>query len=163
VQGLTKIGLDAATDALVAGHSILGRRSPNGRPPRAFAPHTGPARILAVAPAARAGVARDWLERAVTAGADVVLVTDGAIDTRLRTRTPSELGYRSVVRAVDTENQLRPIDALLLGDERAGRWVRRMPRAMRGVIPPVSLDDTPEDVVETILARRQGGAVRTHS
>jgi len=163
VPGLTKIGLDAATDMLVAGHSVAGRGNRNGAPPRSVTPRSGPARIVALAPAALAGAAAAWLARAAALGADVVLVTDGELDTTFRTRRLPKLGYRSVVRAVDSENQLRPLDALLLADGRGARWVRRMPRAMRGAIPPVTLEDAPAAVVETILALRPGDAVRSHS
>ena len=160
LPGLTKIGLDAATDVIVAGHSVIGRDSRHAPSPRSAArPHGGPVRILALAPAVRAEAAAAWLEQAVATGADGVVVTDGAIDTPLRTRQLDVLRYRSVARAVDSENQLRAIDALLLADPRADRWVRRLPRALRGSIPPVSLYDRPEAVVATILANRPGDAV----
>ena len=160
--GLTKIGLDAANDVLVAGHSVVGRRRHDAQPPRS-APHAGPARILALVPAALVGPATAWLERAVAVGADVVLVSDDPGDTPLRSRRLNRLGYRSVAGAINSENQLRTIDAILLADGRASRWVRRLPRALRGTIPPVSLDDRPNAVVEAILAHRPGDTAQSHS
>jgi hypothetical protein len=54
------------------------------------------------------------------------------------------------VRALDAEEQLRPIDALVLGDQRAAFLVRLAPEALRGAAPPIGRGTAAVDAVAAL-------------
>src|SRR6185312_13092062 len=76
-----------------------------------------------------AGEAEGWLAQARASGADVGLVTDVREDANdpLRVRRAAGRGPLGVIRALDAEDQLRPVDGLVPFGRRARRLVRRLP------------------------------------
>lgn len=132
-QGLLRITLDCATDALVtlrraSGHgtgaSVGGHY---GRRARA----TGSPRVLAVASAAQAPAAIRWLEQARAAGCDVALVSDVARAGTVRLRHVARLGPFGLLRALDAEQQLRAYDLIAPFGRRARLLLRLVPGSLR--------------------------------
>jgi hypothetical protein len=126
-RGAARIGLDCATDVLVAARSGRGPvRAPQARALR---------RIVAVAPARDHGRAISWLEAARAAGADVALVSDAAAAGDVRTRIVPRLGPLHVIRALTAESQLGGIDRIVAG----ARIARLVPAPLRGGAPVIGL------------------------
>jgi hypothetical protein len=124
--GLARIALDCASDSVVmarralrpageaaAGH--FGRREPSG----------GPERIVGIGAGALSS-----LEEARARGADVALIAE-APEATIRTRVVPRLRPLHVIRAVDAESQLRPIDLLIAAPGRAERLARLVPAQLR--------------------------------
>jgi len=151
LPGLVRIGLDCVSDVLVVGRRLLGRAPAPPAEAPAGADHfgrdgrrLGPVRIVAVAGERDRDRALAWLEAARGAGADVALISDAApLAHPIRTRRLPRLGALHVIRAVDAENQLRPIDLLVAAPGRAGRLARLVPGVLRGGAPPAGLDSDP--------------------
>lgn len=151
-QGLAKVSLECSADALATAYRLRSTSQGGGgfgqEPPR-----LGPVRIAAVAfGAARTQRARAWLEDAQRAGADPILLTDrpaaGAVrERRLRAR-PGAL-----VRGLDAEDQVRPLDALLLAGRRERLLAKFAPTALRGAVPPLALQG---DAAGTVAAVQRG-------
>jgi hypothetical protein len=150
LPGLAKIALDCWSDAAVGLRQLARRpRGPGGGDPEdgsarsaqdagghyARSLRIGSVRVLALALGEDAAEeAREWLERARAAGADVGLVTDTRADANvpLRVRRLSSSGPLGVIRALDAEDQLRPVDRLVPVGRRARRLVRLLPlKALR--------------------------------
>jgi hypothetical protein len=140
-QGIAKVLLDSASDALVWVHSARARRGEPGALGSGAhfghgRRHQGAARVVALAGGARASAdAADWLARARAAGGDVALVTDAelAIDPReLHVRTIPRLGPFATLRALEAESRLRALDALLPFGRRAQLLARAVPAPVRG-------------------------------
>ena len=153
-QGLAQVALQASTDSLVW-LRLLARRI--GAPVIPTEPvetteaidghfaqqsYRGPARLVAVADTLRAAErASAWLAQAGQAGADTALISP-AREQPAQPAEPGEeasptqelrrLSLLNLIRAVDTEMQLRPIDALIAFGPRAERLLPRLPRAVRG-------------------------------
>ena len=97
--------------------------------------HQGPVRIVvAVAGRESSQAALAWLVRAREAGAQVGLITDAAMDPdpdmqvqKVRSMTPMR-----VIRALDYENQVRSVDALLLVNGLSRRVLRMAPGGTQG-------------------------------
>jgi hypothetical protein len=156
-QGLTKIGLDVGTDVLVCYHALRGAGG-DGPREEADTGRTGPARLVGIASKADRDTATRWLESAAELGADVSLVTDGAAhDPAIRTRSLPRLGPLLVIRALDAENQLRPIDALVTAGPAAGRLARLIPGGLKGVVPPLSVATEPAEAVALAEQGRRAG------
>ena len=107
--------------------------------------HQGPVRIVAVAGRESSQAALAWLVRAREAGAQVGLITDAAMDPdpdmqvqKVRSMTPMR-----VIRALDYENQVRSVDALLLVDGLSRRVLRMAPGVLKGRAGPFELADDP--------------------
>jgi hypothetical protein len=157
-RGLTKVWLECAADALGTVYrlrgGIEGGSGGFGQEP----PRQGPVRIVGVAlrPAGAARVAA-WLERAAAAGADVALVGAEPPDgTPLRRRALAGRGPSALVRAIDAEDQLRPLDALLVAGRRERARLRLLPGALRGVVPPLSPAEAPERAQSRLRAQSRG-------
>lgn len=154
-RGLAKVWLECAADALTALHRLR-RGAENGaggfgqEPPRVAS-----VRIVGVALAdADADRLLPWLRAAAQAGADVALIGGGSQDrTGVRARTLAGTGAGELVRALDAEDQLRPIDALLPAGRRERRRLRLAPRALRGAVDPLSLLDPPDEAVRGVQDR----------
>lgn len=148
-RGIAKVWLECAADSLGTVYRLRRGADDGGRggfggfgldPPRA-----GAVRIVGVALGARGaeGLA-PWLERAASAGADVALV--GAAPrggTAVRHRPLSGGRPGALARAVDAEDQLRPLDALLIAGRRERLALRLLPSALRGPAPPLSPESSP--------------------
>jgi hypothetical protein len=138
-QGLLKIALECGGDALGTGLRVGRGRAGGAGGFGQETPLLGPVRIVGVA-TGRRGAKRlaPWLEDAAAAGAEVAMIAPAAGgSTSLRRRAPDGSGPGAMVRALDAEEQLRPIDALVLGDRRAALLVRLAPEALRGAGPPI--------------------------
>jgi hypothetical protein len=139
-QGLTKIALECGADSVATIHR-LGNDAAAGAP-GGFGqepPHVGPVRIVGVAAGRRAAAKLEpWLAEAAAAGADVSLIApsaggDGGARRRLLERaTPG-----AMVRALDAEEQVRPIDALLLAGRRERFLTGFAPGALKGAGEPL--------------------------
>lgn len=162
--GFVKISLDCATDSVVWTRHLLGwRGSERGRSGVGESTHYGSRRLrrgslrvvgVAADPRAMAD-ARRWLERARVAGADVALVgvrpavdgVHGGLDaSAVRLRELRRLGPVALIRALDAEDQLRPIDAVVAFGTRAGALMRAVPPALRGELSGISQETQPDAV-----------------
>jgi (heptosyl)LPS beta-1,4-glucosyltransferase len=144
-RGLAKIALECGADSLATAHRLrhgsAGGTSGFGQEP----PRLGPVRIVGVALGGR-GAARlaDWLEEAAREGADVSLVgAPPPPGSPVPHRPLDRLGPGRLVRALDAEDQLRPVDALLPAGRRERLALRLAPRALRGAAAPLSGKDSP--------------------
>ena len=157
-RGLAKIGLECAADSLATvyrfRHSVAGTDGGFGQE----APRLGPVRIVGVA--LRPAGARElapWLRGAGAAGADVALIGgdegDGVPSRRLPRR-----GQGALVRALDAENQLRPVDALVPAGGRERRRLRLVPAPLRGVAPAIDPETPPGAAVAALRAQTRAAA-----
>ena len=152
-RGLVKIGLDSASDALVAVHAL---RSGTGSRPAPAVLHRplerrGSVRVIGVAAGADAADAGNWLAKAHGLGADVSLVTDSDPEVHgVHVRRVPRFATMPVIRAVDAENQLRPCDAILTAGGAARRVARVLPRALKGSVDPIPVAVDPRAALEVI-------------
>jgi glycosyl transferase family 2 len=155
-RGVARVSLECAADTLATIRRLGGGSPQSGEtgfgqePPR-----LGPVRLVGIA-ATGAGARRlgTWLDEAATAGADVVLISaeraevDGAA---VRRRAPDGKGLGALVRALDAEDQARPIDALVPAGRRERLLLRLAPSSLRGAVPPLE----PEGAADAVrLVRR---------
>jgi hypothetical protein len=149
--GVLKIALDCATDSVVWLRYTTGvhghERGDSGVDPRlhygAWKIRQGSMRVvgLAAGESSRA-VAMSWLARAADAGVDVALISDGAaVDaagapsvggSSVRVRSIARFGPLSLIRALDAEEQLRTIDAVVPFGARSRLLLRGVPGSLRG-------------------------------
>jgi hypothetical protein len=165
-QGFVKISLDCATDTTVWTRHVLGRGgSETGRSGVAGGAHygsrrlrRGPLRVLGVAadpPATE--LAQQWLERARAGGADVALIAAGPPgDNEVRVRSLRRVGPLTLIRALDAEDQLRPIDAVVAFGSRARLLLRGVPPGLRGPLSGITQETEPDTVKWTV--RQPAGA-----
>jgi hypothetical protein len=134
----------------------------------------GPARIVAIAdsPAALRR-AEAWLALARAQGADVALIApegaciergltgcpppltnDGSVTHRLHIRFVSRLAPLFTIRALEAEQQIRPIDALIGFGDGAQRLLTRRSRLLRASSVVLGEASTPEQAIELGLAER---------
>lgn len=144
-RGTAKIGLECGADSLATVHRL---RHSAGEGSSGFGqepPRLGPVRIVGVA-RGRRGAARltQWLEGAAAAGADVALIGAAPPPGSVVPHRPLDrLGPGRLVRALDAEDQLRPVDALLPAGRRERLALRLAPGALRGAVPPLSAAEDP--------------------
>jgi (heptosyl)LPS beta-1,4-glucosyltransferase len=142
--GVAKIGLDCLGDALVWIRHGLGRAGAvRGRSGVAAGLHfgarrdrLGDAHLALLARGARdADRAAAWGAAARDHGADVVLLSDAAVPgAPLRRRTLRRFGPLHATRALDAEEQLRPLDAVVTFGHPARLALRALPAAPRDVL-----------------------------
>jgi Glycosyl transferase family 2 len=157
-RGLAKVWLECGADALATVYRLRqgaadGKGGFGQEPPR-----LGPVRIVGVALGdGRTARLAPWLEAAAAAGADVGLIAPGGTASAgVRRRRLRGAGIGELVRALDAEDQLRPIDALLLAGRRERRRLRLAPGALRGAIAPLDPDFPPERAVRAVEERTRG-------
>ena len=158
VRGFAKLGLECGADSLATVHRL---RHGSGEGTSGFGqepPRLGPVRIVGVA-LSRRGAARiaEWLAEAGREGADVALI--GAAPppgSAIPHRPLDRLGPGRLVRALDAEDQLRPLDALLLAGGRERRALRLAPGALQGAVPPLSPDSAPEEALAQVQSATRG-------
>jgi hypothetical protein len=165
-RGVLKIGLDCASDVAVVVRQRLGRFEPVPNPSRSVGPHfgqrhvkLGSVRIVALAAGpADTDRAAAWLRRAAAAGADVGLITDAPPlpDPGLHVRVVDGVGPLAVLRALDAENQLRPVDALVAAGGRARRIAGLMPALLRGGRGPAGLERDPAAMERELRENTRG-------
>lgn len=138
-RGAVRIWLDCLTDSLATVYSFREGMSDGAGQHDRQPPRLGPPRLVGVATSA-AGTARlaRWLEEAAHAGADVTLIAAGPTgETAVRHRGLDGSGPGALARALDAEDQVRPIDALVLGGRRERFLLGAAPRSLRGAVPPL--------------------------
>jgi hypothetical protein len=157
-RGTAKIGLECGADSLATVHRL---RHSAGEGSSGFGqepPRLGPVRIVGVA-RRRRGAARlaEWLEGAAAAGADVALI--GAAPPQgsaVPHRPLDRLGPGRLVRALDAEDQLRPVDALLPAGRRERLALRLAPGALGGAVPPLSAAEDPRQAPGRLQSATRG-------
>jgi Glycosyl transferase family 2 len=169
-QGLVQVALQAGSDSLVWTRLFARHlREPSARSGSSdpidshFAHHSyrGPARLVAVADTGLdAERASAWLQRASQAGADTALISaplktpSGAGNGARGAQKVRKLSLLNLIRAVDTEMQLRSIDALIAFGPRAERLLPRVPRAVRSSALSLQESTEPETAIQRGLAAR---------
>jgi hypothetical protein len=157
-QGIAWIGLECASDAAIV---IKRRRNPEAPPSgRSEESHAGTVRIAAVASGAGAtAAARGWLAEARRRGADTVLLSDAVGGPPSQDVHPMRrVGPILLVRALDAEDQLRPLDAVVPFGRRAARAARRLPGGLRGIAGVLEPGEEPSGVLAAVAAARPEGA-----
>lgn len=157
-RGFAKIALECGADSLATVHRL---RHGSSDGPSGFGqepPRLGPVRIVGVA-LGRGGAARlaEWLAEAAREGADVALI--GAAPppgAAVPHRPLDRLGPGRLVRALDAEDQSRPVDALLLAGGRERRGLRLAPGALEGAVPPLSPDSAPKEALALLQSETRG-------
>jgi Glycosyl transferase family 2 len=166
--GLARISLDCATDTVVWTRHLLGRRGgERGASGVGDDSHYGSRRVRCgslrvVAVAADTSSARRaerWLESAQAGGADVALICPhGAIAGArggvvpdagggpIRVRPLARPGPLALIRALDAEDQLRPVDAVVSFGWRARLLMRGVPGGLRGELSQITQETDPETV-----------------
>lgn len=155
-RGAARIGLECAGDSLATlrrlrdgspagGETGFGQEPPRVGPPRLVGVASGPAGVARLAP---------WLEEAVRAGADVALICPPAGDGRApRRRMLEGGGIGALIRALDAEDQVRPIDAVVAAGRRERLLLRGAPRSLRGAVPPLHPTGSATDAVRFVHER----------
>ncbi|HEY6730293.1 MAG TPA: glycosyltransferase family 2 protein [Solirubrobacterales bacterium] len=145
VRGFAKLALECGADSLATVHRLrhssdAGSSGFGQEPPR-----LGPVRIVGIAHSRRSAARlAAWLQEAAVAGADVALIGAAPPEGSGITHRPLDrLGPGRLVRALDAEDQLRPVDALLPAGRRERIGLHLAPRALRGAGPPLSSKDSP--------------------
>lgn len=154
LRGLAKIGLECVADSLATALRMRGGRAGAAGGLGQDSPRLGPVRIVGIA-LGEAGAARlaGWLNAAAAAGADVAMIgaDPGAGQPRLRRLDGPSPG--ALVRALDAEDQLRPVDALLVAGRRERLHLRLAPAALRGRVAPLRADQAPAQAVAELTAQ----------
>ncbi|HEX5927950.1 MAG TPA: glycosyltransferase family 2 protein [Solirubrobacterales bacterium] len=168
LRGLAKVWLECAADALATVYRLRGGAEGGAGGFGQEAPRLGPVRVVGVAlDAGRAGELAPWLERAAAAGADVALIApphsafvpsgpippQGRTPAGVRCRTLDGSGPGALARALDAEDQLRPVDALLLAGPRERRRLRFAPAALRGAVAPIDPSEDAEAALQAVQDR----------
>lgn len=161
-RGLAKVLLECAADSLATLYRLrdpaTGAEGGLGQQP----PRLGPVRLVGIGLGEK-GAARlaCWLGEAAGAGADVSLICAGPVfDAALRLRIVAGGGPGAVVRALDAENQVRPIDALVPAGRREQLLLALAPRALRGAVAPLEPSQAAAVAVRSVQtqARARGAA-----
>jgi len=153
-RGLAKLALECWADSLAGVHRLRGGAGGGIEGFGQEAPRLGPVRIVGVALGSTdASRLATWLEAAAAAGADVALIGAPARDAGVRARPLSGSGPGELLRALDAEDQLRPVDALLPAGRRERRRLRLAPRALRGATAPIDPASAPERAVKAVQER----------
>jgi hypothetical protein len=155
-RGLVKVGLDCAADSGAQLLAIGGGDADAAGP--AFgqeAPRLGPVRIVGAARTTRgARRVEAWLGAAAAHGADVWLIAPTEPDSLPGRKLPGR-GPGAFARALDAADQLRPVDAVVVAGRGERLWLRSVPAALRGTVPPLTLAEDPVAVTEALQAGRQ--------
>lgn len=154
--GLARIALDCATDSIVWVRCLLGRRGGvRGSSGVTGTVHYGSRRfrrgclrVVGIATGERAATsAAGWLGSASACGADVALITDASPSPNgVRVRRISSAGPLPLIRALDAESQLRPIDAVVAFGTRARLLMRLVPPGLRGSLSDITQASDPRSV-----------------
>ncbi len=157
-RGFAKITLECGADSLATFQRL---RHSSGEGTGGFgleSPQMGPLRIVGIA-RSRRGSARlaGWLEEAAREGADVSLVgSEPPAGSTVPHRPLDRLGPGRLVRALDAENQLRPVDALLPAGRRERQALRISPAELRGASPQLSPDTAPKQALAQLQRATRG-------
>lgn len=151
-QGLVKVALESGGDSLATVYRL--RESSVGDHADPAPPRRGPVRIVGFALQERpAGRLDGWLARAARAGADVALISPGRTGGDVPRRRLAKATPGAALRALDAEEQARPVDALLLAGRRERLLLRLAPAGLRGAMPPLGPEESPESAVRLVQDR----------
>jgi hypothetical protein len=154
-RGLAKVWLECAADSLSTIERL--RRSGAEIGEGGFgqqAPRRGPVRLVGIAFGA-GGTERlaAWLARAAAAGADVSLISgDPTAEASVRRRPLPRATPGSLIRALDAEDQVRPIDALVPAGRPERLLTRLAPRSLRGAAGLLQPAAVPAEAVGWVQA-----------
>ena len=172
-RGVVKMAIDCAIDSIVWFRHLLDRRGDrHGRSGVGGSQHYGAVkfrrgspRVVGVAAGSAASErAIRWLLAARAVGADVALVGDASTrDETLRVdddqgtirvrRTPRHMGPLTLIRALEAEEQLRTVDAVIVFGTRARLLMHALPAGLRGSTRGCSEHCNPATVCERIAPR----------
>jgi hypothetical protein len=156
-RGLLKISLDVGSDALVWSSVLVRRDGPQVPAGAHQGSHfgqrrAGPARIVAVAdrglPAQRAA---QWLGALRRGGVDVALISEQpATAEQIPQRAVGRIRPLAVIRALETERQVRIVDAVVPFGRRSRQLYRVLPHTLRPQIPGLDSDVDPAQALRLI-------------
>jgi hypothetical protein len=154
-RGLARIGLECGADSLAALFGLRSSAEGEAAGLGQEAPRVGPVRLVGIALGeSRASHMAEWLAAAGAAGADVVLVCGPkAPETPVPRRQVARSGPGALARALDAEDQIRPIDALVAAGRRERMLLGLSPRALRGAVPPLHPADPADGAVSSLQNR----------
>lgn len=156
--GFLRIGFDCATDSIVWTRHLLGSHGvERGSSGVSAGEHYGSRRfrqgclrVVGVAVDKSAmRLAQEWLGEARAGGADAVLIgrcEEHEADSAVRVRPLAGRGPLALIRALDAEEQVRPIDAVVAFGRTAGVLVRCVPPSLRGVLHEITERTDPASV-----------------
>ena len=159
-RGLAKVSIDCWADSLATVYRRRRTGAADGeggfgqRPPR-----RGPVRLVGIACGSRrAAPLERWLGEAAGAGADVSLISTQPVDGgRVRRRDPGGGTPGALIRALDAEEQVRPIDAIVPAGRRERLLARLAPGSLRGAVPPLTPDGDAAVAIEAVGAETRSG------
>jgi len=118
--------------------------------------YRGGIRIVAVAHGqTQASAAHNWLQVAAQRGGDVALITDWVpSETCVPVIKIERARPLAILRALVTADVRNPIEALVFSDRRGAAASRLLPRHLRGLVPPATLDADPRLLMDKVVNRR---------
>jgi hypothetical protein len=154
-RGLTRIGLECGADSLAALFGLRSSAEGEAAGLGQEAPRVGSVRLVGIALGeGKASQMAEWLAAAGAAGADVVLICGPkAPQTPVPMRQVARSGPGALARALDAEDQIRPIDALVPAGRRERMLLGLSPRALRGAVPPLQPAGSAEGAVSSLQNR----------
>lgn len=155
-RGLARIWLECAADSLATLLRLRGGAQQGGAAGLGQeAPRIGPVRLVGVSlDLGKAATLAAWLKDAAVVGADVALIAPRPpTGTTLPCRRLEGSGPGSLARALDAEDQARPIDALVLDGRHERLLLRFAPKALRGPAPPRNPSESAADAVRAVQER----------
>lgn len=145
-RGLVKVGLECGAEAAAMAYRLRSRIPAHSDAGPAHQPaRVGPVRFVGIAyGAASARRLSRWLTEAGEAGADVALLCDRPSEVAgVRCRALHSRGPGELLRALDAEDQVRPLDAVVPAGRRERLLLRLAPRALRGPVAPIDPHSAP--------------------
>jgi glycosyltransferase involved in cell wall biosynthesis len=173
-RGMGKIAIDCAIDMIVWFRHLLGRRGEElGRSGVGASLHYGATNFRAGSPRVLGAACGDdaharalaWLQDVGASGADVALLSDvtdrtartgdcGTRTARVRVRRLAPaMGPLRLIRALDAEEQLRTIDAVVAFGFRARMLMHAVPPALRGAVRGIDEGSDARTVCQEIKLR----------
>jgi hypothetical protein len=155
-RGAARIGLECGADSIATVHRLrAGSREDAAGGLGQQPPRLGPVRLVGIASGATAAAGlAGWLAEAAAAGADVALISAEPADgTAVRRRGLDGSGPGAMARALDAENQIRPIDALIPAGRRERFLAGLAPKALRGAMTPLQPTGSAAEAVRSVQGR----------
>jgi glycosyltransferase involved in cell wall biosynthesis len=164
-RGMSRIAIECAIDSTVWIRHVLGFRGrERGRSGAPAGGHygarklpRGSAHVVAVAAGTAATAsAATWLTGIQADGADVALISDSPgvlTGSQIRLRRLPARGPLALIHALDAEEQLRTIDAVVPFGRRASTLMRLVPGPLRGALGRLSERDLDTVISRSLSAR----------